>query len=320
MKVGKVTIFALVFVMANALFAQRATAANVRNFLGFWVAGGYSTMLDDIKDIHNEFGGAAEVGFNYELQKRRFLFNVGVGYTYQNTGINVPDFSYSQGTFEDPLYDSQGDALVYNYNVSNRVERVTAHYVPIQLMFGGQFGSFYFLAGGKFRLSVAAKTKVKADITTTGTYPQFIDDFANMYNHAFFNHKPFESKGSTSLNHCAAVSLEIGWRLGQRATSETGFNAPKDGKIRYRIGLFADYGLLNIHRNKQEPLLQVEEQFMSRYQENPNLNLNDLVTMNHSYNTTRFDNSKVNNLIVGVKFTMLFQLPSRGMCIRCDDW
>lgn len=302
------------------LAVSRAKAGGVNNFVGFWLSGSYSTMLHDVEQVHNEFGGAAEFGLTYELQKRHFLFDVGVGYTYQNTGLNVPDFSYSQGTLENPLYDSQGDALIYNYNVANRVERITAHYVPIQLMFGGQFGSFYFLAGGKFRLSLSAKTKVKADLTTTGTYPQFIDDFANMYNHAFFDHKPFTSKGSTSLNHCAAVSLEIGWRLGQRATRETGFDAPKDGKIRYRIGLFADYGVLNIHRNSEEPDLYVADNFMSLYQENPNINLNDVVVMNHSFNTVRFDNSKVNNLFVGVKFTMLFQLPTPGMCIHCDDW
>jgi len=303
-----------------SLFSVKANASDVNNFLGFWLSGAYSTMLHNVDMVHNEFGGAAELGFTYELQHRHLLFNLGVGYTYQNTGINVPDFSYSQGTFEAPLYDSEGDALIYNYNVSNRIERIGAHYVPIQLMLGGQFGKFYFLAGGKFRLAISASTKVKSDITTTGTYPQFIDDFANMYNHAFFDHKPFESKGTTSLNHCAALSVEIGWRLGMKSTRETGFDAPKDGKARYRLGFFADYGLLNIHRNREEPALYVADDFMSLYQANPNLDLNSVVNMNHSFNTSRFNDSKVNNLFVGIKFTMLFALPHRGPCIHCDDY
>lgn len=319
MKSYKVKIVSLALLMC-ALCPFSATAVN--NFVGFWAAGAYSTMLHDIEDVKNEFGGAAELGFTYELQHGHLLFNVGLGYTFQNTGLSVPDLSYSQGTRSNPLYDSEGDALIYNYNITNRVDRLTTHYMPLQVMLGGQFGNFYFLAGGKFRLSLKSQTKIKADITTTGTYPQFIDDFADMYNHAFFNHKEFTTKSTTELNHSMAVSLELGWQLGRRSTGETGFNAPKDGKIRYRIGLFADYGLLNLHRNGTEPELFVSDDFMKRYQDNPGLDVNELVKMNHTFETLRSDNAKVNNLFVGLKFTMLFQLPHRGPCIHCDkdEW
>lgn len=304
------------------IMSPRASYA-VDNLVGFWVAGAYSTMLHDIKDVHNEIGGVGEIGFTYELQHGHLLFNLGIGYTYQNVGLSVPNFSHHQGTRSNPVYDSEGDALIYNYNVDNRVDRLTTHYLPLQIMLGGQFGNFYFLAGGKFRLSMSTKTKINADITTTGTYPQFIDDFADMYNHAFFDHKHFTTNSTTTLNHSAAVSLELGWQFGKRSTRETGFSLTRqDSKIRYRVALFADYGLLNLHRNGTKPELSISEDFMKRYQEEPNLDINELITMNHTFETLRADNAKVNNLLVGLKFTMLFQLPHKGPCIHCDkkEW
>ena len=44
----------------------------------------------------------------------------------------------------------------------------------------------------------------------------------------------------------------------------------------------------------------------------------DNLVMNDIMSTSGFAN-KVNNLVIGLKFTILFQLPEQGQCVLCKD-
>ena len=50
-----------------------------------------------------------------------------------------------------------------------------------------------------------------------------------------------------------------------------------------------------------------------------NRSMVDALETNDIMSTKYFEKSVVNNLMVGLKFTVLFQLPEAGQCIICRD-
>ena len=111
------------------------------------------------------------------------------------------------------------------------------------------------------------------------------------------------------------MSFEIGGRLGV-INSAVGYDVPKR-KIEYRLAGFVDYGLLDIHKADTKDGFTAPSSYNAREAYNKttmvdNLQVNDLMS------TTDFA-SKVNNLMIGLKFTILFQLPEPGECVICRD-
>jgi hypothetical protein len=107
-------------------------------------------------------------------------------------------------------------------------------YLNIPLLFGGKFGNFYFLAGGKFGINILAMAKTSARHSAAAYYPQFMDIFGDMNDHSLV--VEYKSGDNTyfngKLNYSVSASFEAGMVFGKM-----------------RIALFADYGLLNINKN-----------------------------------------------------------------------
>jgi hypothetical protein len=117
-------------------------------------------------------------------------------------------------------------------------------------------------------------------MTTTGTYEQLIGDFEDMPNH-FFTTEKVKFANSISLGVNATASIEAGYTLVTRRKTDL-----------LRLGIFIDYGLLNLKMNdpKALPLLD--------YRENPL----DVVLGSHITAA-----SKVHALMGGIKLTYLLR-------------
>ena len=138
---------------------------------------------------------------------------------------------------------------------------------------------------------------------------EFIDPFTGMPEHMFFNDYVLEQKGKVDFKTNVMASAEIGWRLGHIDNS-TGFDVPKP-KTLYRIGLFADYGIFDVHYRSNKPAVVLPETFNAE-------NMTSDMAVNDILSTSQAQKI-VNNLLVGVKFTVLFQLPEPKKCVFCND-
>ena len=169
-------------------------------------------------------------------------------------------------------------------------------------MFGTQFGKMYLLAGAKVGINLLGTSVMKTTIATTATYPQFIDDFENMPTH-LFTQTTEQVEYPVKLELNCSLSGEAGIYLGgdNSTANET--------KTAYRLSLFFDYGLLNVHNNAIAEDLILDKTTGSPFE--PVLNsflLSDNMT-----------GSKLNTLYAGVKFTIQLGLKGEKYC-HCEDY
>lgn len=310
----------LVFVLA--LLLSGTMNAKVNNYLGAYANVGEWTMLPSQGKSGPSFGAAGGVGALYELQvgpmqkTTRFLFDLGLGMT---GGMTSYILSGTQEAILKNQWDLDGDAFDYVYGLQKRRDRYNDIAINVPLMIGVQHKKFYMLVGAKVYAHVWTKTHSLAVLDTYGRYAD-IPDLHNMPEYQFFTGRPVASGIKTNLNLDVDLSFEIGGRLGEVADA-VGFDVPKR-KIEYRLAAFVDYGLLDLHKAGNMQPLDTPDKYdtdptSSNYVYRGTSMVDNLV-MNDVMSTTDFAKA-VNNLMVGLKFTVLFQLPEQGACVICRD-
>ena len=314
-----------------AVLFSGTVRAEVNNYIGAYGFVGEWSLCPSQSDYRPSAGVGGGAGFLYELQAgqtyspTRFLFDVGVGAWGGMT-------SYSMGTNSRvellDQRDLQGDAFDYIYEVQNRHDQYKSLAVQIPLMIGVQHRKFYMLAGAKVNTHLLTRAYTTADITTYGRYTS-IPELRNMSDYQFFDKVPMSGSTKTSLKLDLDLSLEIGGRLGY-VTDAVGYDVPKR-TMEMRLAAFVDYGLTDVHSAGNNPGFTAPQ----TYDCNPssptyvykstsmidNLQVNDIMSTsktNQQGEVVPFAKS-VNNLMVGLKFTILFQLPKEGKCVICHD-
>ncbi|MBQ4394193.1 MAG: hypothetical protein II825_02690 [Paludibacteraceae bacterium] len=310
-------------VLLLALLFSGTITAKVNNYVGAYGELGEWTFLPSGSKYGASFGIAGGAGFLYELQagptygQTRFLFDLGIGaqggmtafMQGSNMLVELPDQT-----------DLDGETFNYIYEVQDRHDTYNSLAVKMPILIGLQHKKFYMLAGVKLNANVLTKAHTTANINTFGRYfdennVQMFDDFCNMPDYQFFSNYKLNGKANAALNLGIDLSFEIGGRLGV-INSAVGYDVPKR-KIEYRLAGFVDYGLLDIHKADTKDGFTAPSSYNAREAYNKttmvdNLQVNDLMS------TTDFA-SKVNNLMIGLKFTILFQLPEPGECVICRD-
>ena len=297
-------------------------SAKVDNYVGAYANVGEWTMLPTESKVAPSFGAAGSVGALYELQvgpmakTTRFLLDIGLGMT---GGMTIYKPSGTQEAILTGQYDLDGDLFDYVYGLKQRRDRYSDIAVNVPLMIGVQHKKFYMLAGVKMYAHAWTKTTSMASLDTYGRYKD-IPDLHNQPEYQFFTGRPVSSSVRTTLNLDMDLSFEIGGRLGEVADA-VGFDVPKR-KIEYRLAAFADYGLLDLHKAGDAQALVTADKYDTD-PTSPNYvyhgtSMVDNLTMNDIMSTSGFA-SKVSNLMIGLKFTVLFQLPEQGTCVICRD-
>lgn len=307
-------------VLFLALLLSGTMSAKVNNYVGAYANLGEWTMLPSQSKYGPSFGVAGGAGALYELQvgpaakTTRFLFDLGVGLQGGMT-------AYKQGGIMEAVLPNQtdldGDKFDYVYSLSNRRDQYKDIALNVPLMIGVQHKKFYMLAGVKLYTHLYTKTSATTNVTTLGRSEDF-DDFRNQPEYQFFENISASGSAKTKLNLDLDVSLEIGGRIGQ-VIDAVGFDVPKR-KIEYRLAGFVDYGLLDLHTAGEMKALITPDGYNTGatapvYKTTTMI---DKLQMNDLMKTTDFAKA-VNNLVVGIKFTVLFQLPEPGTCVICSD-
>lgn len=299
-------------ILVWALVVSMSTYAGgtqVKNFVGVWGEVGEWSLLTQGSTLSNSLGGSGGLGFSYDLQANHFILDLGVGITGGRTSFLVPNFA----SVLPNQVDVEGDMFNYVYSFSDRKDTYSNMMVQIPVLFGGQWKRFYALAGVKIGFSTLTASKISGALTTYGSYyigdKKVWDDFKDMPEHQFFTDKMVSSKASTNFNINMDVSVEIGARLGFM-TDHTGFDVPKS-KVQYRLALFADYGVLDIHKLQNRNAIETPGIYNSADMVST-LRFSDILSTNNIA-------ASVNNLLIGIKFTVLFELPSPRQCVLCRD-
>ena len=318
-------------VLLLAVLFSGTMNAKVNNYVGAYGFLGEWTLRPVESDYKPSLGVAGGAGFLYEIQAgkayrpTRFLFNVGVGAWGGMT-------SFAQGSdMLDSLpnqYDLQGDRFDYMYEIKDRHDQYKNVSIQVPIMLGFRHNRFYMLAGAKLNTAIFTKAYTTANVTTFGRYAD-IPDLRNQPDYQFFNDVKLKGSARTGFKLDVNVSLEIGGRLGF-VTDASGYDVPKQ-KVECRLAGFIDYGITDIHTSGSNSGFVLPKSYDTDpssptyvYQNTSmvdRLGVNDIMSTsnkNAEGNVVPFAKS-VNNLMVGVKFTILFQLPEEQKCVLCQD-
>lgn len=312
------------------LFLGSATMLQARerisHWMGVWAELGEWSMLPEQSRLNPSIGGAGALGGTYEMQVSHFLLNVGLGAKAGYTSFKTPDDLTWYLEPGNHLYGTgprDRDGWYYDYYAAmdNRRDNYLNVSFQIPVLLGAQFGRFYFLAGVKGDIHMLNRATISGDVRSHGEYEEFrmplpgggytgyITEPYDMFYHG--EHMKW-TQDDVLMRVNVNASLEIGARLGY-IPQGTGFDVPKS-KVQYRIAAFADFGLMDMHRADTRNGLELPELKTpaENYIQRPELMISHILSTNDIA-------KRVRNLYVGVKFTVLFEIPAPKRCLLCPD-
>ena len=301
--------------------------------IGISLEGGFSHLflgknLSPVGYAKPWLGGGGGGALYYELEYKHFLFRTGFGvdYTVNNNRLNVPDYKAFIAEYPGMTYH-------YTFNKYNETTHYGVGYVPVML--GGNFDKMFFLVGAKIGVvSFGGSTLPKTDVTIWGTDDDIIDPMTGLYTHQMDDYSFTGEKTSMAFNNLNIMgSFEIGLNLDSRlwkASKEEDKskslkdrrNAQKKAKkkpinkgayykklhekkafkdcLHYRISLFADYGISNLLPSNMPSgdLMKFN-------------NISD-ITPNSIYHYSAHQSAVLNNLLVGVKLAIQYEIPHKA--------
>ena len=271
-------------------------AANAQNnqFINLWGGGGYSLLYHGIEQTKTSGGLGYSVGAGYEMNFNNFILLGGVEFMQLSSTTKLT--GYTEGhTFDyATTHPGQPGAYTVNYSFNNYSEKHKAAYLNIPLQFGMKFSRYYALLGARVGVGLFGSYNTSSQLTTQGIDSEFVDPMEDMPKH-FFGTRDFPDKGNLNLGLNVSPGAEIGLYLDEwfgtfdRRGRRVGPS--------YRVGLFADYGLLNMNSAK------TENKILTPPVENPlDVKVNGLMS------STLAQDKRFGNLYAGLKFTVLFDV------------
>lgn len=268
--------------------------------IAVWGGVGYSGLVNNYPaatsglgyngDFSNRFigGGGGLIGFGYEYKYKHFLLSVG------------PEFrifsSLDKMTFQSPYIETKlqdyGQYKYYQFNETlNEQQAIGQLMLPV--MFGGTFDKVYFKAGAKVGYTLLGNYTQRGLLSTTIADPLAMDNWEEMPRHGLINNGEYESRGKNPFGLDIALSAEVGINLDQFMKKDwQKDNEKRDRPIRMRVAAFLDYGLWNMNVHTNAPFAVAGR--------------DDIAST--SLHQSEWATSRLNSLLVGVKFTALLQM------------
>lgn len=290
-------ILALSLLLAIILGNQSALSQTVHSAT-IWGGAGYSSILHGIDNTKVPGGFGFEAGIGYQLDLNNFMLSIGAEYQHLNSKTNMFDYQYEYPFY----YTDQGQAshiINYKYDFLTYQEKHSIGYLNFPIMAGIRFNRYYAMLGAKVGLNLLGNYTIqntKVHISADDT--QFIDPMEGI-GHATGD-QTFTRDGKMSLGLSVAPTAEFGmyldeWLPGSMTQIR---NGARSMMFSYRLGVFVDYGVLNINTSSTNKPM-VSEPLNN---DPSDIGLNPLAESNLA-NDKRFG-----NLIAGVKLTVEFQL------------
>lgn len=291
----------IVFIVCMLLSCVGANAFTpltneTRHFVSLHGDLGYSALLHSIQGQKPAAGMNTNIGLDYRLFHNNFLFSVGVEGMYELNANQLDKLDVSI-----PMLDTEGDRFDMHVLVDKSRDLTHMANINVPILFGGEWGRFYFLVGPKLSLNLYGSTTSQAQVTTYGEYDRYYDDFYNMPNHQFETGRQMSSANiPLKWNMNVMAHLEIGGRFNHMYKHQQ-FRINPD-RIRMYLAAFVDFGVLNIHHSSGgAPIFEYRET-----KQGVQFFIQPLLVSSMS------DNAVFRNMNIGIKYTVAFELPQHG--------
>ena len=290
-----------------------------QHYVGPAFSGGLVQTVDDLPQTQSRLSGGGEIGVAYQYQHGHLLLHMGINYTLQ-----CPVQSLDSQWLAQDMIDTRGVAVTYRGLLTNRADQLFVHQLTVPFMVGGSWLGFYLLAGLKFSVAFAAQARETAALRTAGDYNgRYYEWFEDMPNHGYHDFEPVLCSQSIppppppSASTSGALSrfdLRLGAELGytfRLNIGTSGYNPRLNPHSAFapapflRIGLFAEYGLINLISS---PLLPRTTADWSEYLQ---------VSMNHVYTSDEAAKARANMLSFGIRATLLFPVAPAQNPYKC---
>lgn len=246
--------------------------------------------IDNIAITSPRIGYGGMLGGEYQYQHRHFTLETGIMAAYSCANLSVES---EQLSF--PMRDTQGKEFNYEGDLRNRKENFSSFNIQIPLFLGAEFNHVYVLVGAKAVYSIKGHSSLKAELATVGQYDRYYDELTDMPNHGFHDYQRVSNKYTLGSGLDVRICAEVGGVWHTRT-------------MKGRVGAFCEYGVLNqisstsIFRaggaSSSQPMTEAD---VSQYMN---------VTMNPVYSSSVANGCRFNNLVVGVRLSLLFPLRS----------
>ena len=261
--------------------------------IALWGAGGYSNIFQNSDEINSRGRFAYGFGIGYEFHRRSFILQTGVEFQDLRGNLQLNNRTHVIPN----LIDDEGHIFDGNFHFLDNNDRYSLGYLNIPLMLGFQWQRFYFLVGGKVGLNLFGRSNTESLMNPTRSYHMLIPgEIGNM---------PSQGLYPRTVNFSSDVAMGLNYMVSAEVGRVFRPNPERNSRFTYRLAIFADYGLANIHSNPRSEywvLHTAPEPVFSPV-------LNSLV------HTSLLENKALSTLFVGVRFTVLFQLPERRICL-----
>ncbi len=270
-------------------------AAMMDKFNGAYMGAGTLNQSNALQQLKGGPGAGLDVTYN--LEYGHFLFETGLDFRFLN--------STSAYGFQVTRLDKAYPGTQYHYWFDNVREMRNMFEIGIPVMFGAQFSRYYFLLGAKVHYGLPLGYSHKGQYDITVNDPALMEPYGmGIYD---LNGETNQKMAFKPLD--VSVAAEIGLDLDEWLQKQPDPKAKKDkvkpgqrlpfGRehIHYRVALFAEYGVLNTNATpKNNPVeFNATDVEVSK--------TNTLLAMN--------GDTKLNNLFVGAKFTIQFEVPGK---------
>ena len=310
----------------KALAKQAKVAQDpTRHYINVWGKGGYAAMFDNLSKYGKSYdgtgeyalsdksligGGGAGLGLGYELEYNVFRLNAGLEFTWLNS---TSVYSFRQDRNMLSPYE-----MTYHYDTYGFRETRNTGYVGIPILAGAQFGRYFFMAGARVGLGVLGKWKNYGNYDVTATDPMLIDPLGGDPNLGLQEYEIAKGaaghSGKLSLKQPELAILgEFGIDLDEwlqyKPQKRRGRNQKKSFResLHYKVSAFAEYGVLNNNGSEAKLPLTFDETQVAATGSNTMYAVAD--------RGNGYELPKLNNLLVGIKFTVQYELPKKQVKI-----
>lgn len=257
-------------------------------------------------------------GLTYEYNFHHFLVQTGAGFRWQNASLQVSDQEHTV-----QIMDVNEKVHDFTYHLRHREDCMKMGYVELPIMVGGVWNRFYMMAGLKARFAVMGSTEQHVRVTTTASYNRFnAPQFSGMPGNGLQNDVPVDKRGDRlTIYPDLSVGAELGLNVSLReGTVRRGYGSRRGKDTRFRVGLFADYGLFSFNNPGMHSDFTATIMAPSALYSLPN-NYFDLQRMSlpNVLSSSLTTDTRLNNLFVGVRFTLMWSVAQqRARCLICE--
>lgn len=332
--------------------SKRGGNPNITSYIDVYGGAGYSQFMHNIgkmseQNWRNQLGvsvpggGTGMIGFGYLMKyKSHFNFSVNLELMYLNSTTRIDSIQYfGDFKYRDQITDVQMDYYMKFHKYREQHNRLS---INLPIMFGAQFNRYYFMVGAKASLSMLGNYSTRTKMTTWLVDPTIIDPLEDIPNHTLTT-TVVKSKGNLDFGIDIAASAEFGvimdeWMPESWLSIGRGRNKKP---ISYRLGAFVDYGVVNINANA--PKTKGNQKTNGSFSFNPSTNNFDnshsipafpgvtpdangtlnvpggvmnQVSTNSLLASHLSRDTRLNSLVVGAKFTVLFQVSPKPKPVK----